>query len=462
MNNKDICAHDKAFARIVLKKGFVDAESLQQAQGFCAEQQRLGLTRPRLGDILVERKKISAETAKKVYSFIAKKGLAETRHDEPQAKTPKEKTPKEETNKTKRPGRTRRLIKYGSMACLLGFLILVVYEFLNPGITDAETSDFVEFVAYQMKEEENRWPSQGIGDMQLVMLDHDVEEFRKGAVTAASTEALAGLPEAMPGAFKLFFSGEISPKLPIIWPYVLAGSVTVIGHSIGDAPVVAFYNPYFDAAILTKWECQVGSDHDLGFKLMEAFPITGRAFLENRASRATDQPIWAESKAQLYEIKIVEGVQSFVAAFEERYPPFDNATATLPSDAGSAGIAVDLVEETALRVLRYVADAQDASAKVNYAAEIKQLHGALSASDPGQLEALLPKNNPQEAKLFFNLEQGIRRGMKPYLVVNQNVIFIDPVNLPKVFLSAHFEPDGEGYKPAVLALFNYAASYPSK
>lgn len=299
--------------------------------------------------------------------------------------------------------------------------------------------------------------------MQLLALDYEVEKFRAGAVVASDTKTLAELPEVTSGAFQEFFKGEISAKFPYIWPYVIAGSFTVMGNALGDEPVVAFYNPYFDVAILTKWRFQAepAAGKDPGFKLMEAFPVTGRAFVENRVSQSKDQPVWADSQAQLFEVRIVNAAQAFIAAFEQRYPPSGRGSAVLSADAGSAGVAVALVEERVFFLMRWVIDAQDPSAKVNYAAGIEQLRDALSASSPGKLEALLPKNNPQTAELFFHLERGIRKGMKPYLVVDKNVIFINPVNLPKAFVSVHFEPGAKGYRPGVVALFNLGASYPS-
>ena len=50
--------------------------------------------------------------------------------------------------------------------------------------------------------------------------------------------------------------------------------------------------------------------------------------------------------------------------------------------------------------------------------------------------------------------------MKPYLVIEKNVIFIDPINLPTAFISVYFEPADKGYVPGLVTLFNLEASYP--
>ena len=361
----------------------------------------------------------------------------------------------------KKPRRRGKILLAILASCLLAFAFLVWRECLPTKMDAAEADKFGAFLQYRLQPEPKGEPTKEVDDMQLLTLDYDVEKFRDGAVIASDTQGLAGLPQVTPGAFQEFFKGQVSAKFPYIWPYVIAGSFTVMGNALGDEPVVAFYNPYFDVAIVTKWKFIADADTEPGFRLMETYPVTGRAFVENRASLATDQPIWVDSKAELLEVRIVNAAQQFIAAFEERYPPFGRGAAVLSAEAGSASVAVPLVEDRVFFLLRWVIDAQNPSAKVNYAAGIRQLHDALSASSPGKLEALLPKGNPQGADLFFNLERGIREGMHPYLVINQNVIFVNTVSLPKAFLSVHFEPTGGGYKPAIVALFNLSASYPS-
>ena len=297
--------------------------------------------------------------------------------------------------------------------------------------------------------------------VQLVALDSDVNNFRVGAVKSADTKTMTELPEVAPGALQDLLRGQVSAKYPHIWPYIISGSFIVIGNSLGDDPVVAFYNPWFDVALLTKWTFkeQPGTNKKPGFLLMQAIPVTGSAFLENRPSLKTDQPIWSGSTA-LFEVRIVGAAQKFIAAFEKRDPPFGRESVTLPADSAAIATAISSAENRVFYLLRWAIDAQNAAAPVNYVAGIRSLRGALSASSPAKLAALLPKDNPQNAEIFFRLPPEIRKGMKPYLVIDRNVIFIDPRNLSTGFISAYFTPDGEGYTLGLAALFNLEASYP--
>jgi hypothetical protein len=306
-------------------------------------------------------------------------------------------------------------------------------------------------------------PTKVVDELQLVILGHDVEEFRDGAVALSVTKAMSELPQVAPGALQDFVKGEVSVRFPFIWSYVMAGSFIVMGDTLADNPVVAFYNPYFDVAILTKWSLtgQTAPDTKPGFKIIEAVPSTGRAFLENRASLATDTHI-SDNPMTPLQVRIVKGAAGFVEAFEKRYPPMGRESAAFSTDAAATGVAVALIEKRVLYLLTWLADAQDSGATVNYAAEITQLRSALSASSPAKLEALLPKDNPQAAGTFFQLQPNIRRGMKPYMVIEKNVIFLDPVNLPTAFISLDLKPAAKGYTPALVSLFNLEASYPGR
>lgn len=342
---------------------------------------------------------------------------------------------------------------------LAGFLTWLTAVPTTPDGDDAESAQAV-FKQQMLKAPETD-PAKTADELQLLALGNEVGKFRDGAVTASDTKAMAQLPEVAPGALQDFLKGEISAKFPIIWPYVISGSFIVMGNALGDEPIVAFYNPYFDVAILTKWNFKDETETKTApsFKLVEAVPITGRAFLENRSSLATDQPVWTDSEA-LFEVRIVKAAQDFVAAFEERYPPFGLDSVALSADPGAASSALALAEDRVFFLLRWVIDAQDPAAPVNYAAAIKQLRGALSAPSADKLAALLPKDNPQAADAFFELGPEIRKGMKPYLVIDKNVIFISPIKLPTGFISVYFTPAAKGYAPELVSLFNLEASYP--
>lgn len=296
--------------------------------------------------------------------------------------------------------------------------------------------------------------------MQVVALSGDLESFRQGAVMVSSSQAIAALPEVMPGAFDEFLKGEVSAKFPLIWPYVIAGSFIVTGDALGQDPVVAFYNPFFDVAILSKWKFQEGKDGSPGFKMTQAVPVTGVAFLENRASLVSDEPFWAANTEGIFETRLVGAAQTIVKVFEERYDPFGKGSADLTQDVASAAVAVSVVEDRVFFLMNWVIDAQNPEAPVNYSTGIEEVRDALSAGSDGRLAEILPADNPETAASLFEIERDVRSGMRPYLVVDKNVLFINPT-FPTAFLSVYFKPEDNGRNLEAMALFNLGGSYPT-
>jgi len=298
-------------------------------------------------------------------------------------------------------------------------------------------------------------------DYRMLVLGKAIGDFRTTAVLASKIDVTAQLSHSAKGSLKALQDGKFSRQFPYIWPYVIAGSFCVVGNSLSEEPVAALYNPYFDVAILTRWSVttQAGKGDKVSYELTEAVPVSGRAFLGNRSSRREDQPVWTGSKAA-FEVKFVEAAQNFVRAFERRYSPFGREVAGNFQDSDGTKNAVATIELRVMHALKWVRDAQDASAQVNYASEIKKVQGALASPFSSQLERMLPDINPQNAGIFFRLGSEIRKGMKPYLVVDRTVILIDPVNLPLGFISLHVEQDKETGPVGLMALFNLEAQYP--
>ncbi len=356
----------------------------------------------------------------------------------------------------------RRVIHYFFLTLLGVFVVYFVLLVWSYTIPDPDVEAFAvridDLIEYRMQPDPKDAPSVEIDETQLLILDNEAEQFRQAAVMVPDTKSLSELPQVMPGAFDEFFKGEISAKFPLLWPFVISGSSMIIGNALGDEPVVAYYNPYYDVVLLTQWT--LDSSGAPGFKMKKAYPVTGLAFVENRASTAEDVQSWAGSQTRIFETALVKATQDFVAAFEERYPPPSRAVADLSGEAAAAEIALNRLEDRVFFFLQWLIDAQNPEAEVNYAVGIKQVRKALSAYTQGFLEALLPEDNPQGAEYFFHLEQAVREGMQPYMVVEQNVIFVNPLLVTNAFISVHFEPGEKGYKPGLVALFNTGTQEP--
>ncbi len=301
---------------------------------------------------------------------------------------------------------------------------------------------------------------------QLRLLETTAEHFRVHAVIAAKAVDISQFKQVKFGAMQGLLDGEVSQNYPYIWSYFLAGSFPIFGHALSDSPIIAYYNPYFDLALMTQWEKTATSDvvkvkdTTTGFNLIKAWPVTGRAFIEKRDSLASDTPSGSEADI-LFEIKIVNAAQTFTNSFEDRYPPFERTVVAQHINAETEQQSISIAENRIFSLLQWVSEARSHSAPINYANEIESLQISLSETSPDELSALLPANNPQSAQELFLLPQNVRTGMTPYMVIDKNVIFIDPINLPTAFISAYFEPSEEKYRLALAVLFDLHTSYSS-
>lgn len=314
--------------------------------------------------------------------------------------------------------------------------------------------------SWEQKKTASPLNAQALQKAQLILLEATADHFRIHSVIAPEINNMSQFQQVTPGALAGLQNSEISQSYPYIWSYLLAGSFPVFGHGLSDSPVVAYYNPYFDLALMTQWEMGTANDSaSTGvFKLTKAWPVTGRAFIENRDSLASDTPP-GSGVGKLFEVKIVNGAQGFTNSFEDRYLPFDRTTIALSIDAKVEQQSISIAENRIFALLQWVSDARSISAPVNYANGIETLQGALAATSPEQLKALLPANNPQSAEELFILSPTIRSGMTPYMVIDKNVIFIDPLKLPTAFISTYFEPVGVEYTLALALLFDLHTSY---
>lgn len=160
-------------------------------------------------------------------------------------------------------------------------------------------------------------------------------------------------------------------------------------------------------------------------------------------------------------MRFLHAAQNFVKVFEERYPPYGQDSVAFSASADSIATAINVNENRVFYLLRWVIDAQNASSPVNYKSGIDQFRDALAASSPEKLSALLPADNPQNAQTFFRLPADVRKGMKPYLVIGEDVIFLNPIDHPTAFIAVYFGPAAHGYVPTLAALFNLNAGAPT-
>jgi len=362
--------------------------------------------------------------------------------------------------------RVRRFLRYIGIAiglyvtALLLYAIAIFFITLISGSEPASTTDTIDsrlsqaLVNWQLKKIASPLDSKALDDARLLLLEVTAEHFRQNAFITTETPTGTSFQQVAPKALQDMLNGKVSQAYPHLWSYLMAGAFPVFGYALGDFPVVAYYNPYFDLVLMTQWAIS-----NTGFVPIQAWPTTGRAFIEDRDSLASDKQIGKEP-GTLFEVQIVNAAQGFTVVFEDRVPPLERLSSTLSIDPEAKKQAISIAENRIFSLVQWVNDARDPAKPINYAKEIDALQQALSATSSDDLKTLLPADNPQKADELFLLPANNRESMQPYLVIDRNVIFIDP-NRPTVFLSSYFEPAGQGYTLALALLFDLHKVYPS-
>ena len=94
-----------------------------------------------------------------------------------------------------------------------------------------------------------------------------------------------------------------------VWPYFFSGALLVTGPA-SDPPIIAFYNPYADAALLTEWSRSAD-----GCRISNAAVVLGSELVGTDHVSATDAPRWCKQEGPLF-----ERLEESLASFRQEFP----------------------------------------------------------------------------------------------------------------------------------------------
>lgn len=260
-----------------------------------------------------------------------------------------------------------------------------------------------------------------VEEMLLVELWGKAMKFREMAVDHPKLDAWKRSDLVRTGALERLEGGKITQAYRELWSWVLMGSQVMAGNTMSDQPVVAFYNPFIDAALLTTWT----HVDDKGWRMADAVPITGAAMVGRRGSRPGDRPGYGKAASGGLDEKLVGNSKRFVAAFESAYPAFGRSVRALPADAASVSAALSYVEDSSYTFIGWVRDAMNPKAKLNYVTLLRYFHSAWRDDSPEKLADLI-EPNPISAESLFRIKQPVRARMLPYVVLPNLALFVDP------------------------------------
>jgi hypothetical protein len=257
-----------------------------------------------------------------------------------------------------------------------------------------------------------------VEELLLVELWGKATQFRKMAVEKPRLDTWKRSALVRPGALDRLEQGKITPVYRELWNWVLMGSQVVAGSTLSDQPVVAFYNPFIDAALLTTWT----HVDDKGWKMSDAVPVTGTAFVARRASRSGDRPGYGKGTA--LEAGIVANSRRFIAAFEAQYPPFGRQSRGVAGGDAGTQAALKYMEEGSYALIGMLASSEGAAQP-----EVRSIHRAMTERTSETLAQMIGSASPVSAEGYFRIPQRTREQMTPYFSAGGVTLSVNPDSL---------------------------------
>ena len=233
-----------------------------------------------------------------------------------------------------------------------------------------------------------------------------------------------------------------------LWPLFFAGALTLAGNMHGERPVVCYYNPLFDAALLTTWEVRDGTARIVAVALRPGADIGPGGGGGGPLVR------WMVSPKPLTEA-LPEQTAAFAAAFERAYPPEGEARSELPAPAIPPE-AIDGLEGLLFVVLTQLQFLHDPSLS-GIGAVVGEMRGILAGGDKEALARALPARNPVSADDLLHLPLDARTEVRPvYAVVSERklLVFLASTSAPGVLGVYEFALDGGRAEARSLIFFD--------
>jgi hypothetical protein len=260
-------------------------------------------------------------------------------------------------------------------------------------------------------------------------------EFRS---LAAAGIAAALAPPDCGAAFAAMLGPGAADDGSLAWAHFFDGTFVLLGTDASGTRVTAFYNPYYDAAVLVSWDDTVPEP-----RMRRAATVSGDRIRGDAAAGGAGLPGWL-STAGASSGGLSAQFARFVAAFERHYPPPGRASdaAELPVDDAASREGIQLLGDIQVAALLALRDRLLPA----LTALSLELRAALARGDENALTGLLPKENPVTAREILQLPELLRASLVPTQMLpglgRALVVLADP-RLPRfgLLVSVQTAPD---------------------
>ena len=235
-------------------------------------------------------------------------------------------------------------------------------------------------------------------------------------------------------AAQLFDGGELLTPLlerprasahAALWPLFFTGALVAAGTGTGGRLVVAYYNPFFDAAVLLGWRVD-----DSTARIDRLAVRLGASLSASNGAAPREPARWLVS-SEPAPLALATQTRAFLADFEARFPPSGRGgrfpgPAVVESELEllEAHLVVQLTQLVALHD-RTVSNVGD------YLLDVRR---RLADGDAAGLEALLPAGSAPSAQTLAGMHPEVREEVRAQYAVLADqaaVLFLTPGGAPR-------------------------------
>jgi hypothetical protein len=260
-----------------------------------------------------------------------------------------------------------------------------------------------------------------------------IEALRLRTLASASiADAIARCPVGP--ALDPLLGSEIGSQFPEAWAFFFAGSFVLVGDAMASAPVIAFYNPWLDGALITRWV-----DGERGPQMADAALWIASSFPARDDGIVPRYARWIhDASSTPFPDALSARYRQFLDAFARTYPPQGTgggARLRTPDQI----VARDFIELQALGVMQRIVGIHQLDAGLGMS--VVHLVSALRSSDRAALLDLLGDEQVDLADMLLGLPVELRtRLVGIYALTSQRtalVAFGIP-ELPRFFILGRF------------------------